>query len=95
MKKIEISSSLKLFINSEDVSIEENEINENFLINIIVAIKEKTKLPITPEYVFLGLILVNLGPLKILPNVYPPMSVKIQIINIIKITSNGKDILNK
>ena len=39
--------------------------------------------PMTPAYVFFGLILVNLGPLNILPNTYPPMSVKMHINNII------------
>ena len=30
---------------------------------------ERKKLPITPEYVFLGLTLVSLGPLNVLPNI--------------------------
>ena len=38
-----------------------------------------------PEKVLFGLILVNFGPLKILPNIYPPISVDIQIINTNKI----------
>ena len=36
--------------------------------------KEKKNEPIDPDMVFLGLILVNFGPLKILPNIYPPIS---------------------
>ena len=47
---------------------------------LIVIPMEKIKLPIIPEYVLLGLILVNLGPLKILPNIYPPKSVVIETI---------------
>ena len=35
--------------------------------------------PITPEMVFFGLMLVNFGPFKILPKMYPPKSVEIQI----------------
>ena len=41
---------------------------------------EMRKLPITPEYVFFGLTLVNLGPLKVFPKIYPPISVNIQTI---------------
>ena len=48
------------------------------------------KLPITPEYVLFGLILVNLGPLSALPNTYPPISVEIQIIIIRKNNSKLK-----
>jgi len=42
--------------------------------------------PRTPLYVLLGLIFVNLGPFKILPKTYPPISDETQIIiiNIIK-----------
>ena len=36
----------------------------------------KKKDPIDPEYVLLGLILVSFFPLKILPNIYPPISDK-------------------
>ena len=39
---------------------------------------------IEPEIVFFGLIFVNLGPLKILPNIKPPMSENIQPIKNIK-----------
>ena len=48
------------------------------LTQIRAAIRDKVKLPIKPAYVFFGLILVSLGPLKIFPNIYPPRSVKIQ-----------------
>ena len=41
--------------------------------------KESKKLPIDPEKVLLGLILVSLGPLKTFPNIKPPISVEIQI----------------
>ena len=33
--------------------------------------------PNKPVYVLFGLIFVNFGPLKILPNIYPPISVNI------------------
>tara|TARA_Y100000768_G_C23722996_1_gene561231 strand:+ start:322 stop:504 length:183 start_codon:yes stop_codon:yes gene_type:complete len=36
--------------------------------------------PIDPEIVLLGLILVILGPLRILPIIYPPISEDIQVI---------------
>ena len=49
--------------------------------------------PIAPEYVLFGLILVNLGPLNILPNMYPPISVEIQIMIIKK--NNSKLIILK
>ena len=39
-----------------------------------------TKLPNIPEYVFLGLSLVNFGPLINLPNKNPPISVATHII---------------
>jgi len=35
--------------------------------------------PIDPEIVLLGLILVILGPLNVLPNIYPPISEEIQV----------------
>ena len=35
---------------------------------------EKNKEPIAPDIVFFGLILVNFGPLKILPKIKPPIS---------------------
>ena len=35
---------------------------------------EKNKDPIAPERVFFGLIFVSLGPLNILPTIYPPIS---------------------
>ena len=41
---------------------------------------DKIKLPIDPEYVLLGLYFVNLGPLKILPKINPPMSLNAEII---------------
>ena len=41
------------------------------LTNIFVKIIDKKNPPIIPEYVLLGLILVNLGPLKILPSFAP------------------------
>ena len=44
-----------------------------------IIVNEQKYPPIIPEYVLFGLILVSLGPLKILPNTYPPRSVKIQI----------------
>ena len=34
----------------------------------------------TPAIVLFGLIFVNLGPLKTLPNKYPPISVNIQVV---------------
>tara|TARA_B100002052_G_C15421054_1_gene392809 strand:+ start:30 stop:239 length:210 start_codon:yes stop_codon:yes gene_type:complete len=37
-------------------------------------IVENNKDPIAPEIVFLGLIFVNLGPLKYFPNMKPPIS---------------------
>ena len=37
---------------------------------------ENIKDPIEPEIVLFGLIVVNFFPPKILPNAYPPMSVK-------------------
>ena len=36
--------------------------------------QEKIKEPIAPEIVLFGLILVNLGPLNVLPNTKPPIS---------------------
>ena len=41
--------------------------------------------PIAPEIVFLGLILVNLGPLKIFPNTKPPTSDATHVNKIMKI----------
>ena len=41
---------------------------------------DNIKLPIIPAYVLFGLILVSLGPFKILPNIYPPISVPIHVI---------------
>ena len=46
---------------------------------------ENTKDPIEPDIVFLGLNFVNLGPLKIFPNTYPPMSEATQVNKIINI----------
>ena len=43
-----------------------------------IIINEQMYPPTTPAYVLFGLILVILGPLNILPNKYPPRSVKIQ-----------------
>ena len=48
--------------------------------NIIDDTIENTKLPIDPEKVLFGLIEVNFGPLSILPNTYPPISVETHII---------------
>ena len=50
------------FVNSKDLSLEIKFKNK------FVNINDNKKLPITPEYVFLGLILVSFGPLKNLPN---------------------------
>ena len=46
---------------------------------------ESIREPIAPEIVLLGLIFVNLGPLKILPNISPPISDATQVSKIIKI----------
>ena len=46
---------------------------------------ENKKEPILPEIVFLGLIFVNLGPLKIFPNINPPISDATQVNKIVKI----------
>tara|TARA_Y100001935_G_C17282940_1_gene498592 strand:+ start:55 stop:291 length:237 start_codon:yes stop_codon:yes gene_type:complete len=46
-------------------------------------VDDKKYEPTNPEYVLFGLILVNFFPLKILPNINPPMSVVIQT-NMIK-----------
>ena len=43
-----------------------------------------TRDPIAPEIVLLGLILVNLGPLKIFPNTKPPISDATQVNKIMK-----------
>ena len=60
--------------------------------NINPKIIENKKLPIIPVYVFFGLIFVIFGPLKILPQVKPPISVEIEIIiknkNINKLIKN-------
>ena len=40
----------------------------------IANIEENTSDPIAPEIVLLGLIFVNFGPLRILPNTKPPIS---------------------
>ena len=40
-----------------------------YFIKIKPAINENKKLPITPAYVLLGLILVNFGPLNVFPNI--------------------------
>ena len=45
---------------------------------------DRKKPPKTPAYLLLGLILVNFGPLKKLPNIYPPISVEIHINKITK-----------
>ena len=55
--------------------------------------------PIEPDIVFLGLILVSFFPPKVFPNIYPPISEKIHIINIVKkkylsITKMLKQIIN-
>ena len=47
--------------------------------------EEKIKEPIAPEIVLPGLIFVNLGPFKILPNTKPPISDATQVNKIIKI----------
>ena len=51
---------------------------------------EKTKEPIDPEIVLLGLIFVNFLPPIILPNIYPPISEKMQTHKIVikKIVTN-------
>ena len=67
------------FVNSKDLTLEEKSKNK------FVNINDSKKLPITPEYVFLGLILVSFGPLNIFPNKYPPISVDAHII-----TTNNK-----
>ena len=58
-------------------------------------IKEDINDPIIPEYVLFGLIDVSFLPLNILPKIYPPMSVKIQIdkINkkIVRLFSNSPE----
>ena len=43
-------------------------------------ITDKIKLPIDPEYVLLGLITVNFGPLKVLPKTNPPISLNAEIV---------------
>ena len=45
--------------------------------------QDKINDPIDPDIVLFGLILVSFFPLKVLPNTYPPISEKIQIINIV------------
>ena len=47
--------------------------------------EEKSKEPIAPEIVLPGLIFVNLGPFKILPNTKPPISDATQVNKIMKI----------
>ena len=56
------------------------------IVNNLKKISEKEKIvtsrtePIAPDIVFFGLIFVNFGPLKILPNTKPPISESKQII---------------
>ena len=52
---------------------------------IDVPINVKIIDPIAPECVLLGLIFVNFGPLKVFPNMYPPISDEIHPIKIIKV----------
>ena len=56
---------------------------KKFLKKINEKINDKIKEPIIPEYVLFGLIFVNFFPLKILPNIYPPISEEIQTYYII------------
>ena len=49
--------------------------------NKIQIIKEQINDPIIPAYVLFGLMDVSFLPLNILPNIYPPISVNIQIDN--------------
>jgi hypothetical protein len=53
--------------------------------NISINRDENIKEPIAPEIVFLGLIFVNLGPLKIFPNINPPISDATQVSKTTKI----------
>ena len=53
---------------------------QDAVVKTLININDNKKLPITPEYVFFGLILVSFGPLNIFPNIYPPISVDTQII---------------
>ena len=48
----------------------------------LAEIIDSKNLPIIPAYVLFGLILVSLGPFKILPKTYPPISVDIQVMSI-------------
>ena len=52
--------------------------------NKIQIIKEHINDPIIPAYVLFGLMDVSFLPLNILPNMYPPISVNMQIDNINK-----------
>ena len=53
--------------------------------NININKDENIKEPIAPEIVLLGLIFVNLVPLKIFPNINPPISDATHVAKIIKI----------
>ncbi len=79
---VEIKIVSKRILNSETERV-------IWFIAINIKIKDKVYAPSIPEYVLLGLILVNLGPLKVLPKTYPPKSVNTHtiIINNVKIMS--------
>ena len=62
------------------INFNENSILIEKFIYIVDDISDRKKLPIIPEYVLFGLNFVSLGPLKILPKTYPPISVDTQII---------------
>ena len=65
----------------------------NKIIKLIFFVIKKSKLqnvielsiiePTDPENVLLGLIFVILGPLNVLPNIYPPTSEAMQVLSLI------------
>ena len=57
----------KIIIKNEKLFVKMN-------VNKVIDKQVKMMDPIAPEKVLFGLIFINLGPFKILPTIYPPMS---------------------